>query len=681
MLSAGCIVSIGLFACLCLLVFRARNVVTGGNAQEILNCIGDGILVLDSRRRILMRNQRFAELWQVPESLLESKNDEPLLQHVTAQLRDPDGFRRKLRELYNDWDARSNDVLELADGRIYEGYSEARKLRGGILLRVWGFRDVTELRRTQAGLEEAGSAAEKANRAKSEFLANMSHEIRTPMNGMLGMVGIVLDTELNAEQRECLEMAKLSGENLLAIVNDITDLSRIEAGKLEFDPVEFDLSECVERTCKSLALSAHQKGLEIICSIAESVPALVVGDPIRLRQILVNLISNAVKFTGKGEVVVAVSGQRFPPSHDSTLEVRFAVRDTGIGIRPEHQRKIFEPFSQADASMTRRYGGSGLGLSISQRLLEMMGGRIWVESELGRGSTFGFVLPLNVSEELALVPESDQRCSHNVPILLVDGNTSNREVLGEYLSRWGFPVQSAGSTSEAIGLMSVATAPFRLVMADTKLNKIDDLELAVGSASGKTALILMGISAKTPCEVARDRNPAVAASLTKPLARTELRETIFHVIANLFKPPTPDGATILPRGGVSSEAAVRPLKILLAEDNAVNQKLALRLLQREGHRVTVARNGREALEAAGREAFDLVLMDIVMPELDGMEATAAIRASEAMTGGRVPIIALTAHAMSDDRERCLAAGMDDYITKPIRRADLLKIINELQVAS
>ena len=377
----GCFLSIAL---------RRRAVKSQEALLAILDSIKDGILVVSAEGRITSRNYKFNQLWQIPESLQTTNNDELVLAHVAGQLSNPEGFSRKVRAPQSESDPGNEQILELKDGRLIELHSELYGIGGRKPEVVWGFRGVTEAHDIQRRLEEAKDVAEMAARAKSEFLANMSHEIRTPMNGVLGFVDILLDSDLNPEQREYLSIVKASAGSLLDIVNDITDFSKIEAGKLELDPIEFPLHDEVEKATKLLAVSAHQKGVEMVCDIAESVPVRVIGDGTRLRQVLTNLIGNAVKFTEHGEVVVTVESRPLDLAQNSAVELWFAVRDTGIGIRTEDVRKIFEPFLQADGSTARRYGGTGLGLTISQRLVEKMGGRIWVESEPGRGSTFRF---------------------------------------------------------------------------------------------------------------------------------------------------------------------------------------------------------------------------------------------------------------------------------------------------
>jgi PAS domain S-box-containing protein len=634
----------------------------------------DGILMVDPRGKVLAFNQRFAEMWGIPDSVLASHEDSKALVCALGQIEEPGAFLAGVQELYATPEAQSDDVLRLKGGRIFERHSEPLRIGGRCAGRIWAFRDATDRTRAEEALKEernllralmegvpdyvyvkdaesrfllankgvvrlmggssasdllgktdfdffprelatqyyldeqriiqtgqplfnreepcqgpdgepkwnlttklpfddgtgriigvlgwgrditeqkriaeqfqqAKEAAEAASRAKSEFLANMSHEIRTPMNGILGMTGLVLATELSAEQREHLEMVQSSAESLLRVINDILDFSKIEARKLELDCIDFDLRANLEATTRTFAIPARRKGLELICRVRPEVPAWVRGDAIRLRQIITNLLGNAVKFTERGQVEMEV--EVASPEQDGVI-LHFAVRDTGIGIPAEKRELVFHPFTQADSSTTRRHGGTGLGLTISARLVEMMGGRIWVESEAGRGSTFHFTARLGVAQ-----------------------------------------ASSAGESVE-------------------------------------------------------QANPGEVPSQ-----------------ATAHRPESS-----------------RALRILVAEDNRVNQVLMVRLLERQGYTTVVAGNGREALAALDRQPFDVVLMDVQMPEMDGFEAAASVRHREDGTGTHQPIIAITAHAMKGDRERCLAAGMDGYVSKPIRAEELLAAIDALAV--
>ena len=590
------------------------------------------------------------------------------------------------------WVSTSKLPLKSKDGRVIGTF--------GISHDVTASKQAEELSlRAQEALLTAKEAAEAASRAKSSFLANMSHEIRTPLNAVLGMTELVLGTQLNAEQRQYLNMVYEAGESLLGVINDILDFSKIEAGKLELDPVPFNLRDRLGDAMRSLAFRAHSKRLELACRVQPNVPDRLIADPLRLRQVIVNLVGNAIKFTESGEIVVnigcdgtngAANSSTSPQPPDpvrrdspqaSPLLLHCSVRDTGIGIAPEKQAAVFEPFEQADTSTTRRFGGTGLGLAISTGLIDLMGGRIWLESEPGQGSTFHFTVPVEVapmsSSEPAVTPATSLR---GMRILVVDDNATNRMILEEILNNWEMRPSVATGADEALEMMRAAAAqadPFLVVLADCHMPDADGFALSecikhepqLGSA-----MILMISSSDKPGDISRCEEAGMTAYLMKPIKQSELFDAI---VAGLRISPCEEirAATLSP----NQRRPIGSLKLLLAEDSVVNQRLAVALLERAGHKVTVAENGRIAVDRATDESFDVVLMDVQMPVMDGLEATTAIRAREQRVGGHIPIIAMTAHAMKGDREQCLASGMDGYVSKPIRSEELLAALEKYAV--
>ncbi|HPH26204.1 MAG TPA: response regulator [Pseudomonadota bacterium] len=562
--------------------------------------------------------------------------------------------------------------------RYLQGRGRCRTNSHGRVTQILGMvQDVSDRKKIEAELRHTAELAAAANVAKSDFLANMSHEIRTPMNGILGMTELAMQCELPSEPREYLSQVKQSGDALLKLLNDILDFSKIESGKLQLEEVPFDLSELAAETLKLLSLQAHQRGLELLLQVAPELPSWLIGDPHRLRQILLNLIGNAIKFTHEGEVCVSLKAQQVT---DDFCDLEIAVRDTGIGMSEGQQSAIFEAFSQADSTIARRYGGTGLGLAITARLVQLMNGRIWVQSAVGRGSTFRLAVRLAVSPTPAVVMHQDDavfaELLKGMSALIVDDNKTNLQILAGILTKWKMRPTLASSGEEALAILAAAQRRsdcFPLILLDQRMEDMLGLELLSRAKQQNLiadSVILMSSSTDRMGELARCCEAGADGCLTKPIAQRELWTTMKQVLH--FMPQQKPRST----GDVSLPLQTRkPQRILLAEDNLINQRLVQAALGKAGHQVTIAGNGIEAIDYSQRETFDLILMDVQMPVIDGLCATQAIRELERSTNRRVPIIALTAHTMKGDKERCLAAGMTDFLAKPVQFRALLEMID------
>jgi two-component system sensor histidine kinase/response regulator len=662
-----------------------------------------GVFCLDEKGRGLYSNERMKEIHGLsfdqinanPAVGIHPDDLERVVAARRANMESGGRFADQYRYLKPNgevvWVSLQGGPIQGPDGRL-QGYV-------GVL------EDITEVREAHEQMREAKEAADAASRAKSEFLANMSHEIRTPMNGIIGMTELALDTELDATQREYLNAVKYSADSLLTVINDILDFSKIEVGKLSLDLIEFNLRDHLGQAMKILATRAHEKGLELACFVPPELPDFVLGDPVRLRQVILNLIGNAIKFTEKGEVVLRLemeSEAHRPPSaassqlgtsglaapeasplcasslkETSSMSLHFSVSDTGIGIPPEKQALIFEPFSQADTSTTRRYGGTGLGLSISSRLIAMMDGRIWLESAVGQGSTFHFTARFAQASISSIPANGDRAILENMPVLIVDDNATNRQILDKSLSHWKMRPTTAASAEAGLALLQRAHAngtPFDLMVVDCQMPDIDGFMLVERLrklTELRDPVTIMLTSGGQRGDGQRCKELGIAAYLIKPVLQSDLLATLLRVLG-----PRSDATVPMP---VVTRHTLRearlPLRILLAEDNVVNQRLAVRLLEKEGHSVVVAGDGAQALRALEKQQFDLILMDVQMPVMDGMETTAAIRKGE--HGTHIPIVAMTAHAMAGDRQRFLSLGMDGYVSKPIHASDLYDAIESV----
>jgi PAS domain S-box-containing protein len=645
-----------------------------------LESAANGIVITDSQGTIQWVNRAFTLLTghsleevvgQNPRILKSGKHDAAFYKDLWDTIREGKNWTGEITN-------------RKKDGQLYIDLTTIAPVRsadGEITNFVAIKQDATDRKRVEAEMIRAKELAESANRAKSEFLANMSHELRTPLNGILGMTELTLETELTPEQQEYLGMAKASADSLLGVIDDILDFSKIEAGKLEFEAIEFDVRSSLETTLKTLAPRAHEKGLELNCQIAPEVPEIVVGDPSRLRQVLLNLVGNAIKFTEQGEVTIQVAVEA---AEVGNTILGVSIIDTGIGIPADRQETIFEAFVQGDGSMTRRYGGSGLGLTVSRRLVEMFGGRLWLQSEAGKGSTFHFTARFGAGKPRERVVPLAAAKLEGMSALVVDDNRTNRHILEQLLTSWRLKPTLAEEAPSALRRLKEAAeagTPYGLVLVDAIMPEVDGFTLVRQireNAQLATTTVIMLTSGGRHGDAARCRELGVAAYLTKPIGQAELLNAILHVMGTTPGTAEPPAALVTRH---SVREHIKGLRILLAEDNLVNRTLAVRLLEKHGHAVEVATDGREALRKYQAGRFDLILMDVQMPEMDGFEATAGIRALEKTTGTHVPIMAMTAHALTGDRERCLAAGMDGYISKPFQVEELLKEMEGIEELS
>jgi len=639
--------------------------------EKILTSLAEGVVVENASGHITYANPALEKMLGYNPGELLGKHWSVFIPEDQLEL-----VKRKSRARHSKTQERYETRLKARDGQVIPVLIHAhsifdRKKFSGV---VSAITDISNLKKIEEDLRISREEALSASKAKSEFLANMSHEIRTPMNGIIGMIELALQTELNEEQLQFLKAARSSAESLLTILNDILDFSKIEARMIELVPVEFNLHNSITEIVSTLALPAHQKGLELLCHVPPSLPEAVVGDTSRLRQVLLNLVSNAIKFTPQGEVMVEVEEEARTAKE---IILHFKVSDTGIGIPRDKLESIFQPFVQADASFSRKYGGTGLGLAITSQLVSLMGGRIWAESEPGQGSTFHFTVKLGLTPEpIRRAIPATLAAVHGLRVLVVDDNHTNRVILKEMLQSWRMKPEVASSGPQAIELIKTAVdrkEGFGLFLLDLSMPEMDGFTLIKKikeiEGAGEAPIIIL-TSADRVGDLQQARELGAAGYLVKPVRPSDLLDTIMAIKGSAqgeHRLEVPITEHTLPEFR-------RKYSILLAEDNPVNQKVAILLLQKKGHQVTVVENGRQALEMLEKGEFDLVLMDVQMPEMDGFEATRQIRQREQSTGEHLPVVAMTAHAMKGDREKCLEAGMDDYVAKPLYPEELYRVI-------